>query len=250
MNRFIMSAGIACLIVVGVLAADSPPAKGDPRAAALLQEAAKTRYTWSPDVTAVAGKFVWEKDGKNGAGTFRSVLRQRGVLTVSSQGDGEVPSEVKDHIGSLISHRTPAAPGAKERPPAPSAIVVEDEEHGPLILTIGDPMQSTVRVKDGKTVQVNRLMGGKRFTIDVTEFEKSPDGRYYTSAFTVTWWDAATGKKMEKEAYSTQGFDVIDGQMFPKAEKVSSDKGGTSSTLALKYSEVKFEMAPARSAGK
>jgi hypothetical protein len=48
-------------------------------------------------------------------------------------------------------------------------------EHGPLIMTVGDPMQSTQRVKDGRMVQVNRAMGGKRFTINVTEFEKSPD---------------------------------------------------------------------------
>jgi hypothetical protein len=88
-----------------------------------------------------------------------------------AEGGGDVPEEVKDHIGSLISHRTPPAARAPKRPTPPSVIVVEDEDRGPLIMTVGDPMQSTQRVKDGRMVQVNRLMGGKRFTIDVVEFE-------------------------------------------------------------------------------
>jgi len=93
-------------------------------------------------------------------------------------------------------------------------------------------------------VQVNRVMGGKRSTIDVTEFEKAPDGqRLYPAAFTVTWWDATTGKKLEKQTYTTQGFYLVDGQMFPKAEKVVSEKDGGTTTLTIQYSDIKFETA-------
>jgi hypothetical protein len=242
---------IVCLIGTGLRAEDRPGApKGDPRAAALMEEAAKTRYVWSPEVTAVSGKFTWHNDGKSGAGTFRSILRQKGGLTFTAEGASEVPADVKEHIGSLINHRTPSAPGAAKRPTPPSVIVVEDEDRGPLIMTVGDPMQSTQRVKDGKMVQVNRVMGGKRFTIDVTEFEKSPDGHYYPSAFTVTWWDAPTGKKTEKQLYSTEGLSVIDGQMFPKAEKVVSDKEGKSTTLTIQYADIKFETGRQRAEAK
>jgi hypothetical protein len=220
-------------------------AKGDPRAAALMQEASRTRYTWSPEVAAVSGKIAWDKDGKAGGGTFRSILRPRGGLTITPDGEAQVPADVKDHVASMIGHRVAPAPGTPERPQPPAVIVVEDEERGPLIQTVGDAMQSTQRVKDGKLVQVNRLMGGRRFTIDVTHFEKAPDGhRVYPDAFTVSWWDAATGKKTEKQSYTTQGFYVVSGQMFPRAEKVVSDKDGKTSMLEIKYSDVKFEMTP------
>jgi len=246
MKRYMAMAGVLCVTLAGLTAAaDKPDAtKGDPRAAALMDEATNTRYLWSPDVSAVSGKFAWEMEGKSGTGTFRSVLRQRGGLTVTTEGDPEIVKELKEHIGSLISHRTPPAANAAKRPTPASVIVVEDEERGPLILTVGDAMQSTQRVKDGKLVQVNRVMGDKRFTIDVAEFEKSTDGHYYPSAFTVTWWDAPSGKKTEKQTYTTQGFHVIEGQMFPKAEKVVSEKAGQASTLALQYSDVKFETGP------
>ena len=224
--------------------------KGDPRAAALLQEAAKTRYVWSPEMSVVSGKFTWEKDGNSGAGTFRSVLHQRGGLTISAEGNGEIPADVKDHIGSMIMHRVGPAPGALERPQPASVILVEDDERGPLILTLGDAMNSSQRVKDGKLVQVNRLMGGKRFTIDVTQFEKSPDGeRVYPAAFTVTWFDSATGNKLEKQKYSTQGFHLVDGQMFPKAETVVSEKGDKTTNLVIRYSDIKFETLPSKAAG-
>jgi hypothetical protein len=237
--------GIACglcLLTAGVVVADKnlAPAKGDPRAAALMEESAKTRYTWDFDVTAVSGKVAWEAGGSSGSATFQSVLRQRGGFTIKGEGDAPVPSEVKDHVGSLISHRTPPAPAAKEQQPASYAIVVEDESRGPLILTLGDAMQSSQRVKEGKLVQVNRTMGGKRFTIDVTEFENAPGRRFCPSAFTVSWYDAKTGKKVETQAYTTQGFNLIEGQLFPKAEKVTTDKQGKNSVLELTYSDIKF----------
>jgi Protein of unknown function (DUF3386) len=213
---------------------------GDARAAALMEEAAKSRYTWGQDVMAVSGKFDWSEDGKSGSGTFRDVLHQKGGFTIAAEGTGAVPEEIREHIGSLIMHRAPPA-ASGQRPASAYRIVVEDDERGPLIMTVGDAMASTQRVKDGKLVEVNRTMAGKRFTIDVTRFEKSPDGREYPADFTVTWWDAASGKRLEKQTYSTQGFYVIDGQMFPRAERVVSDKGGKTTTLEIRYADVKFE---------
>jgi hypothetical protein len=248
MRRHVWVVGVLFLAAAGLQAADTKldGAKGDPRAAALLHEASRTRYTWSPDVVAVSGKIAWDKDGKTGTGTFRSVLRQRGGLTITPQGDAAVPEDVQEHVASMINHRVPPSAEALARPQQPAVVVVEDEDRGPLLLTVGDKMQSTQRVKDGKLVQVNRLMGNKRFTIDVTHFEAAPDGqRAYPAAFTVTWWDAETGKKVERQHYTTEGFHVAGGQMFPKAEKVVSEKDGKTSTLQIKYSDVKFETAQA-----
>jgi hypothetical protein len=253
MKRHLWMAGMVCLAGTTLRAAEAQPAaaRGDARAASLLQEASGTRYTWAPDITAVSGKLAWEKDGKAGAGTFRAVLRQRDGLTITAEGGAPVPDEVKERVASMINHRVPPAATAAPRAQPAAVIVVEDEERGPLILTVGDAMHSSQRVKDGKLVQVNRRMGGKRFTIDVTEFEKAPDGhRAYPSAFTVTWWDAATGKRLQKEQYTTQGFHLVNGQMFPRAERVVSDKDGKTSALEVKYSDVHFETAPTAGAAK
>ena len=236
MKLHLTIAAALCLVASALHAADKPKSQGDPRAAALMAEASKTRYVWGPEVTAVNGSFTWEMEGKSGSGTFHHVFHKRGGLQITGEGGAEVPEEVKDHIASMIGHRIPAKQTQRA-----AVIVVEDEEHGPLIMTLGDPMQSTQRVKDGKLVQVNRVMGGKRFTIDVNEFDKAPEGRVYPSAFTVTWWDAASGKRTERQVYTTQGLDTIDGQLFPKGEKVVSDKDGKTSTLEIHYSNVKFE---------
>lgn len=240
MKLHVTIAAALCLVATALHAADKPKAQGDPRAAALMAEGSKTRYVWSPEVTAVTGSFTWDMDGKSGSGTFHDVFHKRGGFEMTGEGGAEVPEEVKEHIGSMIAHRIPPKASTKQTERA-AVIVVEDDEHGPLIMTLGDPMQSTQRVKDGKLVQVNRVMGGKRFTIDVNEFDKAPEGRVYPSSFTVTWWDAASGKRTERQVYTTQGLDTIDGQLFPKGEKVVSDKDGKTSNLEIHYSNVKFE---------
>jgi hypothetical protein len=110
--------------------ADQPPAKGDPRAAALLEEAAKTRYTWSPEVTAVSGKITWDQDGQAGAATFRSVLHKRSGLKLTSENGAKVPAEVRDHLASLIGHRTPPRSSAAEGSNANSAMTSSLKPHG------------------------------------------------------------------------------------------------------------------------
>jgi hypothetical protein len=220
----------------------------DGRAAVLMQEAARSRYTWGADVIAVAGKFTWSKDGKGGSGSFRSVLHQRDGLTFAAEDSTEVPAEVREHIASLIMHRTPPTADSAPQVPGSYAILLEDDDRGPLILTASDLMLSSQRVKDGKFVQVNRTMGGRRFTIDVTRFEKSTDGRFCPADITVTLWDAATGKRLEKRIATTDGFFVQEGQLFPKAEKIISEKAGKTSELDIRYSEVKFETGGHRAA--
>jgi len=48
---------------------------------------------------------------------------------------------------------------------------------------------------------------------------------------------SASGKRTEKQTYSTQGLDTIDGQMFPRAEKVIAEKDGKTSTMEIKIRE-------------
>jgi hypothetical protein len=219
----------------------------DPRARALMKEAYKMRYTWGPEVTAVEGKFTWStNEGQTGSGTFRDELHKRHGLSIAAEGSVAVPDEVRQHIGSLIMHRTPS----EDAGGGPWVILLEDDERGPLILTTGDIMLSSQRVKDGKIVQVNRRVGMRRFTIDVNRFEKSSDGRYCPADITVVVWDGTTGKRLQKQVTSTQGFYVQDGQMFPKAEKIVDDKAGKTSELEIRYSEVKFETGEPRAAQK
>lgn len=221
--------------------ADTAP-QGDPRAAALMAEAMKNRYMFGPEVTAVSGRYTYSKDGRTCEGTFRRVLRQKGGLSVTAS-DPSLREEAADHIASLIMHRTPAAPGARPQPPAPMAIVVEDEAAGPLLLVVGDPLHSSYRVKDGHLMQVNRHMGDRRFSINVTGFDKAPDGRFFTTAYSITWWDAATGKRLQRNTTTTAGLHVADGQVFPKAEKVVEEKDGATVVREIRYSDVKFEFA-------
>jgi hypothetical protein len=239
--------GMLVIILAGfgirVLAAEPEAPKGDERAAALMAEATKNRYTWSQNVTGLSGKFVWKSGDKSVEGSFRYSFRKPRGLKLETE-DAEVKEQLQSLLSSRIGHRSPSD-GPSD--PVPMIIVVEDDEHGPLIMPVGDALHSTQRVKDGKLVQINRMMGGKRFTIDTTAYEKSSDGRFFPTAFTVTWWDAKTGKRLEKQLNTTQGFYVVEGQMFPKAEKLVNEKDGKTTTVEIQYSDIKFDLDSGRS---
>lgn len=211
-----------------------PPA-GDARAAALMAAAAKSRYGWPADVIGLTGKFTWKIDGRTGEGAFAADFGPR-PKTAVTVGDAAVKDEITHHIRSLIMHRAPT----RGRPAPGYAVLVEDEDRGPLIVELNNEMNSAYRVKDGRMVQVNRTVHGLRFTIDVKRFEKMSDGRWHTTEYVVTSWEPDTGKRVSRREFTTLGFQNGDGPAFPKAERVVTHKDGKSSTLELEYSDVKF----------
>lgn len=215
--------------------------KGDPRAAALMARAHETRYVWGTDITGAAGKFRWTLDGRSGEGAFTADFKKRrgGVQVTVESADSDAKQKVEQHVRSLIMHRAPQP----ARPETAFVIVVEDEERGPLIMPLGDAMHSTYRVKDGKLVQVNRTAHGSRFTIDVQAFEQLAEGRFHTTAYTVTMWDPDTGKRVGRNTFATEGFHNVGGVYFPKREKVAFERDGKTSTLELDYSDIRFETA-------
>jgi len=244
--RTLLSAVVLSAAALSARAAEPTESKGDPRALALMQESHKARYSWSPSVSGVSGKFAFTIDGKAGTGTFDAVLRKRGGITVTVS-DESVKERLEHHIRSLIQHRTPAAAGST-REAIDYVIVVEDEDRGPLIMPLGDALHSTYRVKNGQLVQVNRAMHGVRFSINVQGFEKMADGRQWTTGYTVTSWKHDTGARVSHSTTTTDGFHNVGGEMFPKAEKVVLEKGGAAaSTVELKYSDIKFVSAASAS---
>jgi hypothetical protein len=222
--------------------------KGDPRAAELMRRSEETRYSWPADVARIEGRVEWTVDNASGKAGFSADLRT-GTVEVSHP-DEAAARRIQGHLRSLITHRAaPPAPAgdraAKE--PTAYAIVVEDEERGPLIMPVGDPMLSTYRVnKDGLLVQVNRTTPGSRFTIDIKDAARLADGRYWTTAYTLTRWDPATGKRTGRTVYAAEGFHDVGGRFFPKAEKVESEGDGRTTRMELRFSDIRFTAEPAK----
>jgi hypothetical protein len=62
-----------------------------------------------------------------------------------------------------------------------------------LLLVEGGRFASSYRIKDQQIMTVNRHMGKEFMTILVLENERSRDGLFLPRAYTVQYWDAATG---------------------------------------------------------
>lgn len=111
-----------------------------------------------------------------------------------------------------------------------------DDTHplGRLVRLVGDPYSSSYRVLDGHVSVVERHMGPMRFAIVVHQRAPAPDRRALPAAFTVTYWNAATGALTRTDAYRDAYTDV-DGVLLPASRRVviASDDGLVARELRL-----------------
>ena len=226
MKRFLWTAGIVCLLGTTLEAADTnpAPAKGDPRAASLLQEASGTRYSWSPDIAAVSGKIAW---GAGRQGRCRNISVRREPQRPDHYHRGRHAGPRRGQGARRLDDQPPRAAVSRGRqlPVAGGRHRRGGRGRGPLVLTVGDPMHSTQRVKDSRLVQVNRLMGGKLLHHRRHRIEKAPDGhRVFPAAFTVTWWTPPPARRWKRNTTPLRASTWSTVRCFPKRNGWSQER--------------------------
>jgi hypothetical protein len=211
------------------------------RPTALVEAAMKNRYTWSPYVAGVSGRIAWESDREQppGAATFRCKIGEPPSFILEN---AIIPTEIHEHILSLMADLTPSPSSAAIGSSRGYAIMDDDPLRGTLIVALHDPTQ-TYRVKNGRLVETSDITERGRGRIGhirkVVEFDEAPDGRWYPSA-----WAMKSGVLLnDRTALGTAGFYVVQGQMFPKQERMVSQGrwGELRARIIIKYSDIKFE---------
>lgn len=134
-------------------------------------------------------------------------------------GDDDV-AWVRHELGSMAMHRRhrtyDEGDGRHEKRVAP------DDGHAlGRLVELEDAMRSTFRVRDRRLEQISRSHGGSRFTIVIQERASGPDGRSVSSAFSVFYWDEASGRLTRTDAY-TDSHVVVDGVLLPAARQVAT----------------------------
>jgi hypothetical protein len=175
-------------------AADSPePDSAD----AVLQRAHQARACWGPSFPGFTADIVVRGEQ----------LRVSGKLDVSSDGTVTLdlpPGPPRDwassQLRSLVMHRglngpTELEPGAKFLEPE------SDHPLGRLIQLSDDRMGSAYRIKADQILEVNRTMGDRKFSNRILANTRNPEGKLLPLAFTVAYWNVATGKLERVETF-------------------------------------------------
>jgi len=152
-----------------------------------LARARANRAVWK-DFPGFRANLVVNIDGQETAG---SVVVDAGGDFRLELDDEKARRWCHRQIAEMVTHRMPSGELSDE------ARFVEPIDTHPLgrrLRLSQDAMGSEYRVKQDVVTQVNRSLGDRRFTISVLEVTKTVEGKYLPKAYTVSFWDTASGE--------------------------------------------------------
>lgn len=167
--------------------AAKPEAKDDAAAAELLSRAREGRALWE-DFPGFSANIAVHIDSTLEEGTIEVADDGKSTFVGIEKNDGPL---LRQQLGSLLSHRLPDASIGDG-----ASFEQEEGLHvlGPRLRLAEESMGSIYRIHDNVVTEVNREMGNQRFTISVLDVERNAEGKYLPKVFTVSFWDAKSGK--------------------------------------------------------
>jgi len=204
----------------------------DPAAHAVLREAHDAGYKFPAGFAGFAATHTFSEDGE--AVTGHVTVKAPREIEFEIAADEAALGWLRQEIGSMAGHRWPSPYEAGD---GRWTLTLGDDATHPLGQTVtvhDDPFHSSYRLRDGRISQVNRQMGGTKFTITILDHQPATDGRTLPSLFTVTFWDIASGRLTRADAY-TDRYAAVSGASLPVGRRVvtSSDTGQVTRELIL-----------------
>lgn len=167
--------------------------------------------------------YAWDADCRAGTVEVRSPTDIR--ISGNIEDDGRLRGE----LSSIVGHRWHLA---YEDADGRHRLSLEREEHplGTLVRVEDDGMDSTYRVRGGHIQQIERRLGGTRFSIHVQERSHTGDGRALPAHFCVTYWDTdgADERLVRTDVYRDNYVLVGDVHLPLSRRVITADDSGTS----------------------
>ena len=218
-------------------AADAIDVANDPAAHAALRKAHEAGYKFPDGFAGFTATLTFIQDSEAVSG--RVTIKAPRDVQVDIEADEAAIGWLKQEISSMAGHRWPTSYEAGD---GRWTLTLEDDAAHSLGQTVtvhNDPFGSSYRLRDGHISQVNRQMGGTRFTITILEHQVAADGRSLPSVFTVAYWEIAEGRLTRADAY-TDRYATVAGTSLPVGRRVvtSTDTGQTTRELILNGHEL------------
>lgn len=185
-----------CLLLSLAPAADPATEKSDPAAEAIMKRAHLARSGWDDKFPGFKAKINVVVDSQ----------RVAGAVTVSPSGEvelqlleGPAAKWAREQLESITMHRTA---GVKDKYEVSFADDAAEHPLGRLIKFHGGATHSLYRVRDDVITEVHRTMDKFRFTISVTDVDRTPEGQVLPRHFNVSYWEVAGGQLQSNNDFS------------------------------------------------
>jgi hypothetical protein len=208
---------------------------------ATLQDALARAYRYPPGFGGFAAELVVAQGEGSWSGAVE--IASPADVRVAVDAPDDVAEFARAELASIAGHRWGGPEGAADAPSTPVA-AGEDAVTGLQVRLDGDPLDSSYRLRGGHVAAVERRLGERRFTITVQTRTPVADGRAVPTAFTVAWWDVATGRLVRSDAY-TDAFVDVDGLPLPSLRRIvtADDDGVRGRELVLSSHRLLAEVA-------
>ena len=156
--------------------------------------------------------YAWDTESRSGTVEVRSPSDIRITGSVEDA-DGRLRRE----LSSIVGHRWPLS---YDEADGRHRLSLDPEEHplGTLVRVEDDGMDSTYRIQGGHIQQIERSVGGKRFSINIQERNHTGDGRALPAHFCTIYWETngdATAKRLVRTDIYRDKYMPVGGVYLP-----------------------------------
>ncbi len=231
-TRMKMMIAATFLFSLAALAVAQSAAKADPEAYALLKAANDARVVWPAGFAGFTADIVFNDNGQVSKGMLTYSVKDG--TQVKMEGLSESAMEWLDgQLTSLLTHRK-GGDFAKGDGRHPLAFDRDDKSPTGRLIHLNDTLKSSYRVRDGRTSEVTRTMGGERFTISILETTTVEGGKYLPRTFFVTYFDAKTGALKRVDAFADE-YTKKGNVWYPVARRLLRAENGQMTTRLIEF---------------
>lgn len=219
---------------------------GNLEAHQLLRRAYGVSYRWPQGFEGFRASVYYACDQEHGAASLE--VRSPSDIRLGETLEG-TDGRLGQELASMVSHRWHLA---YEEADGRHRLSLDAREHplGRLVRVKDDGMDSSYRIQGGHISQINREVGGTRFSIHIQERTFIGDGRALPVHFCATYWDTEQERLVRTEIYR-DGYIAVGDIHLPLSRRITTaeDSGITTRQILLRDHELLGEHSAECKAG-
>lgn len=211
------------------------PTTADRAALDLFRSAYNSRYTWDDEFPGYTARVEIKEKQE----VYQAEVAINPDLNIQLTGieNEKIRATVSDQLRMLITHRraVPFKSAHKDHTftfgTSRDNEPVEIDQHGK-----GSP--SYYEVKDGKILQVNRIMGPVAVRVDLLDWQDTPAG-YLGTRYRASFHYVQTGDELEEIEYQ-DSYTKVGDYYIPNHQTIRHFEAGQESTTEINFSAIKL----------
>lgn len=194
----------------------------------LMRRAYDAEYRYPEGFSGFRAKMSYAWDAERWGGAIE--VRTPADITYSGAA-GRVDEQMRWEISAMIGHRW-SIPYERAEGSLKLGLDAKESPAGRAV-RVEDGLDSVYRIRSGEITQVERRFGDLRFTVNVQERRRIPDGRSFPVHYCIAYWSETDDRLVRTDIYRDAYLEV-EGTHLPLSRLITTaDDSGTTNRSIL-----------------